>query len=439
MRVPFFRIFYSTTFTVLSIVTAVLLLITPADQIYQSFNRHRIYNIFIIAGAHLLTLIISVLLYASRIYTNRRNLIAIPKQWSPLAKGDVEQQVRKLVADQLEASAVIAYNSHPRDLKTDEQPAEQTSPPDNVQAVHASQAPDPATEIKTEAVPPWGIVNHPGWAPPSSPDLPNLQYEPVVKELANLIEAKAVSLAPPDPLYDPTSIALNPDSEPDANSPPEPPLPDAVAIELLQRPSAMGLREYFIHLTTLNMIQPPHLADSFLPLYDKARFSDTPLTEPEFRSLMGIFAEILRGLQPLDMELVTQLHADNESLSKAVSNTTDDQKDRDSIITTETVNHTPLPSASINNNNTSAFFTPRPDHHHHHGGSPHRSYSAGARSTTSSRHTSSRSLHSRPSQISIASSSNGSVIRLADARTPLDLPYTIILPGSGSESAEEAL
>ncbi|KAL9042295.1 MAG: hypothetical protein Q9214_003824, partial [Letrouitia sp. 1 TL-2023] len=328
MRIPFFRIFYSTTFTVLSIITGVLLLITPADLIYHSFHGS-IYNIFIVAGVYLLTFIVAVLLYASRIYTNRRNLIGIPKRWSPVEKEHVEKRVRVLVAEKLQESARIAYLSYPRDLnkyKEEQKPsavaasaaAEPQAPPDNVQTVRPPQPPTTAREHE-RPIPPWGIVNHPGWAPPDSPDLPNLQYEPVVKELGHLIEAKAVSLAPPDPLYDHTSV---PTTTSDPDHPNGPPLPDALAVEILQRHPAMGMREYLVYLTSLNILHPSDLADKFLPLYEKARFSGEPATEAQFRALMGVFAEILRGLRPLDMEFVAQLHADNVSLSQESSSPT---------------------------------------------------------------------------------------------------------------------
>ncbi|KAL9610646.1 MAG: hypothetical protein Q9167_004655 [Letrouitia subvulpina] len=453
MRIPFFRIFYSTTFTVLSLITGVLLLITPADLIYQSIRGSSIYNIFIVAGVYLLIFAVAVLLYASRIYTNRRNLIGIPKRWSPVEKEHVENRVRVLVAEKLQESARIAYLSYPRDFNKDSEEqkpsavatsaaAKPQAPPDNVQTVRPSQPPTTAREYE-RPIPPWGIVNHPGWAPPDSPDLPNLQYEPVVKELGHLIEAKAVSLAPPDPLYDHNSVPTTTKSDPD--HPYGPPLPDALAVEILQRHPAMGMREYLVHLTSLNLLHPSDLADKFLPLYEKARFSGEPATEAQFRALMGVFAEILRGLRPLDMEFVAQLHADNVSLSEESSFSAAEEKsngdngNKSVASSTRTVNHRPQ--------RPDVFYTPRPSYQYPVSVSSSNSRSTGSGKTVHtapSRHASRASRARSPQFLmkmqsrsslplslksqSSASGSNGSVIRLAEAKTHLDLPYTIVLP-----------
>ncbi|KAL8956431.1 MAG: hypothetical protein Q9193_006054, partial [Seirophora villosa] len=291
MHIPFFRIFYSTTFTVLAVITAVLLLLTPGNLVYEAFRYRRITSIFIVASVYVLTLIVAVLLYASRLYTNRRALVHIPKDWSPLKEGDVENKVRKLVADKLEEVTVIAYKSRPRDLSKDNQqgaPHDRGGPQqDNVQVIRPGAL---ESERPPEKIPPWGIISHPGWSAPSSSDLPNLEFNPVISELANLIEAKAVSLAPPDPLYDPTIDAS------------DPPLPDALVVELLQRPATMGLRGYIAHLDTLGMINRPELLPPFLTLYERARFSGNPLSEKDFRHLMAMFADMLRGLKALDAE-----------------------------------------------------------------------------------------------------------------------------------------
>lgn len=357
-----------------------------------------------------------------------------------------------LVAEKLQESARIAYLSYPRDLNKDKEEqkspavvagaaAEPQAPPDNVQTVRPSQPPTAAREHQGP-IPPWGIVNHPGWAPPDSPDLPNLQYEPVVKELGHLIEAKAVSLAPPDPLYDRNSM---PTTTSDPAHSYGLPLPDALAVEILQRHPTMGMREYLVYLTSLNILHPSDLADKFLPLYEKARFSGEPATEAQFRALMGVFADILRGLRPLDMEFVARLHADNVSLSEKFSFSTageqsnDDDGNESVGSSTGTVNHRPQ--------RPDIFYTPQPSYQYPASVSSSNSRSTGSRKTVHtapSRHASRASRAQSPQFLkkmqshgslplslksqSSASGSNGSVIRLAEAKTRLDLPYTIVLP-----------
>lgn len=209
--------------------------------------------------------------------------------------------MRKLVAEKLEESAVVAYKSRPRDLQKDnhQQGLETQAQPDNVQIIRPNA---PEDGRPPEQIPPWGIISHPGWSSPSSSDLPNLQFDPIVRELANLIEAKAVLLALPDPLYDPT---------PTTAEPPDPPLPDALVVELLQRPATMGLRDYFAHLNTLGMMDDYlGLSTRFLALYEQARFSGNPLDEKDFRHLMAMSADILRGMKVLDDALVAQVRAE---------------------------------------------------------------------------------------------------------------------------------
>ncbi|KAI4171396.1 MAG: hypothetical protein LQ348_006932 [Seirophora lacunosa] len=450
MHIPFFRIFYSTTFTVLAVVTAVLLLLTPGNLIYEGFRYRRITSIFIVASVYVLTLIVAVLLYASRLYTNRRALVHIPKDWSPLKEGDVEKKVRKLVADKLEEVTAIAYKSRPRDLSKDNQqgaPEDRGGPQqDNVQVIRPGAL---ESERPPETIPPWGIISHPGWSAPSSSDLPNLEFNPVIHELANLIEAKAVSLAPPDPLYDPTIDAS------------DPPLPDALVVELLQRPATIGLRGYIAHLDALGMINRPELLPPFLTLYERARFSGNPLSEKDFRHLMAMFAEMLRGLKELDAEVIAQLRADNASLLSADSQQQQQQPQQvfsddnppaggvggrsKRFDSNNTVQHTPHQQPDI-------YHTPRPDRR----SSISSGSEAGSEGTarTAPSHRSSRSPRARQQQrIATPSSSAslrlmrssdssslrsaGSVIRLAEARTPLDLPYAIVTPSSSSQ--EEGL
>lgn len=439
MHIPFFRIFYSTTFTVLSLLLVTLLLITPADQIRQAFKNHKVYNIFIIAGAYLLTLLIAIFLYASRLFNNRSVLASIPRPWSPVENGDVKKRMRRFIAEGLKNSAIIAYRARPRDLSDEQRPEE---------SAHETGDDSPATN----AVPVWGIISHPGWSSPSSPDLPNLHYDTVIHELAHLIEAKAVSLAPEE------SIPFTP-TEAESPAPRDP-----FAVELLQRPAAMGLRDYIWHLTSLGMIHPSNLGDDFLSIYEKARFSNRPLDEVEFRALMHIFAAILRGMTALNPDAIPDELRAEESTSDRPSSypsslINNNNNNRSSLDSSATVEHHPQPHHIPSSSSSSSFNqNPSPSSHHTlspgqtspHTTTPHPNPNPSPANRKSSRRSSITSqidnnLHHhnhnhnhnhppstslRPSRSHTSSSlsarsheSSGSVIHLAEAAGPLDLPY----------------
>lgn len=440
MHIPFFRIFYSTTFTVLSLLLVTLLLITPADQIRQAFKHRKVYNVFIIAGAYLLTLLIAIFLYASRLFNNRSVLASIPRPWSPVENGDVKRRMRRFIAEGLKRSAIIAYQARPRDLSDEQSPEE---------SAHGATDDPPVRN----SAPVWGIISHPGWSSPSSPDLPNLHYEPVIHELAHLIEAKAVSLAPKE------SIPLMP-IEPDS-----PPPRDPFAVELLQRPATMGLRDYIWHLTSLGMIHPSSLGDDFLNIYEKARFSNRPLDETEFRALMHIFAAILRGMTALHPDAIpNELRAGDSTSdrpSSYPSSLTNNTNNRSSLDSNATVEHHPQPQPQPHHIPSSFSFSQNPSPTRHHASSPSLSHTSPHTTTPhpnpnppTNRQSSRRSsitsqidnnLHHHPSsstslrppqshRSSISSSirsheSSGSVIRLADAAGPLDLPYILFDDG----------
>jgi hypothetical protein len=317
-----FRIYYSTLFTSFSIVLLALLLITPADAINQALSNNQLYNVFVIAGGYLLTLLLALIIYASRLYTNRTVIAGIPKTWIPVEKGDVRNSVRKMIVESLSRNAVIAWNARPRVLDHATRPAQDAQ----AQVVNVNSFQMTGTAIKhhkllrrirvaTEkgeegiTMPPhhlvWGEIAHDGWSSPSSPDLPNLQYVTVILELPHLIEAKAVSLAPPD-----------------AASTTTPPMPDLRAVELLQRPAAMSLRDYISHLISLDILSPAIPVTNFLSAYETARFSSQPRTEKEFRELMRLFADILRGMTPLNPAILDSLDAVESDIDADASSTT---------------------------------------------------------------------------------------------------------------------
>jgi hypothetical protein len=332
MRIPLFRIWYSTTYTTLLLLLLLILAITPADTIYQSIRSHEIQKLFVIGGVYLLTFLIVLLIYSTRIYTNRTVLSAIPKPYLPIEEGEVAKGVRRMIVKELRRSAVVAWDSRPRDLRREEgdEDAEGVSRPNTAGSKKDNEKEKEKGHKKKKSEhhgfettilhvsaknPPWGHVSHPGWASPSSSDLPNLQYWSVICELPNLIEAKAVSLAPPDPAVEEVGLRY-PDNAP--------PLPDAQIVTLLQRPRTMGLRDYLARLAQFGLLNPPSLGSTFLAQYEYARFSTASLTESEFRAIMAIFADILNGMTHLDPKIIGEARAqsiasDNRSLAPTES------------------------------------------------------------------------------------------------------------------------
>lgn len=292
------RILNLSAYTFCSIILTCLILLTPADAIYQCYKTRRLINIFFIAGAYIITFLLAVFIYATRIYTNRRALTGIPKAWIPVEKEDVGSSVRRLVMDGLSRSAMIAYQARPRDLSDSSS---------NETNAHTYQS----LLIDRTRPPPWGTIEHPGWSSPASIDLPSdVPYRTVIQELPHLIEAKAVSLAPPDPVFT-ASTAAGYDAA----------IPDTRVVEVLQRAAHMGVREYILHLTSLDVVRPPEIGTEFVALYERARFSAHELFETEFRDLMRVFAEVLRGMV-LDASVVDDIHARSITTSTSGTSTT---------------------------------------------------------------------------------------------------------------------
>ena len=314
-----FRIFYSTTYTVLFIFLLVLLVITPGDLVRQSIDNSSIQNIIVLASVYLFTAVICLFVYASRLYTNRSVLAAIPKSYVPVEPGEVSKKVRRLIVKNLKQSALIAWDSRPRDVRSelssqevagDSCPSTAERPASVFRNRHVAQF-SHIIPVATSAAA-WGPIEHPGWSSPSSDDIPNLHFSTVVRELPHLIEAKAVTLAPPDPRYE----AASP-HDASAGNP-----PDARVVVLLQRPATMGLRAYLVHLSSMGLINPPMLAADFIAQYEYARFSTSELMETEFRKLMSTFAAILSAMQELDPTIVAELQqqsvtGDDASLSES--------------------------------------------------------------------------------------------------------------------------
>ena len=389
------RVLNLTAFTFLSIILFCLILLTPADAIYQCYITKRLINIFFIAGAYIVTFILAVLIYATRIYTNRSVLTGIPKAWIPVGKEDVGTSVRRLVMDGFARSSIIAYQARPRDIAVTD--GDRFS---NYQPL-----------VVDRERPPWGRIDHPGWSSPASLDLPDLPYRTVVQELPHLIEAKAVSLAPPDPFFTATGGAGD-----------QQPIPDTRVVEVLQRPASMGVREYLQHLASLEIIQPAEVGAEFAMHYERARFSAHELYEGEFRELMRVFAEVLKGMKAPGKQMLDEIRDDGGGVGGGEGSSS---QDTESVIgpsdeegETDTVDY----HGDMSGSEGASSFRGRS---HPSVSSPEHEDGRSRRLLATPRTPSMRSL--RRVQSNVSGSSGGSVIRLADNNTQeaSGLPYVL--------------
>ena len=293
-----FRIFYSTSFTAVFLLLLIFTAVTPADTIYESYKRNRLIDIFLIAGVYVVTALFAALIYASRIYTNRSVLKDIPKTFMPIEKEDLPgRRVHRLIEECLERSAVIAYQARPRSNRIEHD------------TINAGMRMLTLTKTKSctdqTIEPSWGKIAHPGWSSPASKELPGLEYATVVDELVDLVEAKAVSLAPVDELAE---------SGPDGM-----PLPDPRVIEGIARSGNGGMRAYLRYLIDVGVVPDNSLTVAFLAAYERARFSSEPLSDEDFQALMRMFAELLRSMTPVDVELLDLKDEESEYTSHPAS------------------------------------------------------------------------------------------------------------------------
>ncbi|OBT51860.1 hypothetical protein VE04_08578 [Pseudogymnoascus sp. 24MN13] len=285
-------IFYTTLYALLALILLVLLIIPPADAIRQALTNRQLYNVFVITSVYFVTALFALLFYASRLYTTRTILASIPKPYLPLTPADLPPKVHSLIRDALRRSALVAWNARPHTPATNTAavdiglacplPSATIEPTSRGLAQHThrvlrrrrrrrreAEAADAA--LMPTADPVWGPIAHAGWSPPTSPDLPNLHYAPVIAELPHLIEAKAVALSGAT----------------------------AGSLALLPRRASAGLREYMVVLLELKVLDAGVPWREFVGGYEEARFSGRAVGEEEFRGLMGLFAEVLRGVRPL--------------------------------------------------------------------------------------------------------------------------------------------
>ncbi|KAI4719859.1 hypothetical protein E4T48_03904 [Aureobasidium sp. EXF-10727] len=298
-RIPFFRIFYSSTYTTLFLVILILLAITPATLIYTALRANAYQYVFEVGGVYVLVVILTLFIYSSRLYTNRSVLAAVGKSWIPVQPGEVSKNVRKEVVKAANRSARIAFETKPRNL--------QPELSRNKKQLHDSDDGEPTTVGNIVAVdpqyPPWGRVSHAGWSSPSQLDAnlaPHIQFRTVVMELPNLIEARAVSLAPPLTIQDATAT------------------PDPRVVNVLSRKPTADMRSYLAQLSILGLISPDAGQD-FVHRYEHARFSPIPINEDEFENLMSTFATLLANMNQLPSRLIDMAHSGSDISSETSS------------------------------------------------------------------------------------------------------------------------
>ncbi|KAH7347711.1 sucrase/ferredoxin domain-containing protein [Plectosphaerella cucumerina] len=448
-----FRFIYNSSYFILCAVTTALLCVTPGDIIWQSLRRKQYNNIWLLASFVIGTMLIVSFVYALRIYNNKTILASIPKAWVPVEKGDVPKRVFRMISAGLDRSAAIAYEARPRHVADLDVP-NATADPDRDSVVslagnenHRGEKDERAAAegfqlLKVRTLsdvermlgtplprhrPVWGEVEHGGWAPPDSADIPNLQYGAVVAELPHLIEGKALTLAPPAEADDGDAPTVN-----------------VEVAEMLQRPPHLGLRQYLTRLAELGVLPMDATTNEFLAVYEQARFSVRPIGLDRFRDLMHLFAALLRSMGPMDPAALDPLEEadveDDEDRGTAYDSDIDSRgPDSSSIHTSPRGSLSRSVTRSTTGSRRRVLF----------GG---RSASAGtwqnayrtapstmnARSTGTASETSSVVDHTRPRQLfhsysnasmrSKASSGSGaSVIRLAGRADMTDLPYVLSL------------
>jgi hypothetical protein len=428
----------------LCLILTALLLVVPGDFIQQALSTtHQYTNLVIIAIVYVLTILIVLPVYAFRLYVTRTVLASIPKPWVPIEKGDVNKEVHTMIVASLGRSAAIAWEARPKVIAPTETPlagaagVAQDENADDAQAREGRRSMQllrlkPPPSVKDEMGialpaqrPVWGEVEHYGWGSPASPDLPNLQYATVLSELPNLIEAKAVAQAPPDP----DSVSNTP-------------VLDAEAVMLLQRAPNMTMRSYVAHLAELNVLPSSQELVHFLDMYERLRFSGRPMSNATFRGLMRLFAELLRAIKPLDPSVLYGSR-DRGSSYFGFDGHIDDDAPQNSNPTTPAQSirslssfdpssirsHRGVPRLAARNSSaaTRHQYRTAPTTPKSKAGGTFTSRSPSQSSANSFAQTRRPYAASQASSASLRSSSQGSVIRLATTEDAGDLPYVLRL------------
>ncbi|RKU46967.1 hypothetical protein DL546_006631 [Coniochaeta pulveracea] len=425
-----FHAAYVTLYVLVYIVLIALVISVPADIIRQSIRENVTFNILVVAVCCVATVLTVAFIYATRLYISRSVIASIPKPWIPIEKGDMKKHVRKMIVAGLSRSAAIAYAARPRvappvfpapleDAEGEEvRPGLAEKEKKYIGPFRLKKAVSAEDEMGI-SLPPlkavWGDIEHPGWSSPTSPDLPDLQYEPVIAELPNLIEAKAITLAPPD-----------------GGTQADPPMLDPEAVELLQRTEEMGLREYLTHLIELRVLEASPTTGDFITQYEYARFSTRPLSNHRFRELMHLFAEILRNMQPLDPAVLTLPPYDNSNPPE--SDLDNDAPQHSHSSTPSIRSHMSIrtnvsPSASSRTASIQTRLKPPPTLQRDLSTNTWQQYRTAPTTPQKTKLTETGSIVSSRSVVSGSRSGSeaGSVIRLSNRDDDTDLPYVLSL------------
>jgi len=197
----------------------------------------------------------------------------IPKRFVPIKKGDVSGRVRRRIAEGLSKGAVLAWQSKPRARGPGGGSAVVVD--GATQTGEGGQQQQQQESLKPHFI--WGEINHPGWSPPDSHDLPNVEFAAIMAELPYIIEEKAVYIASRQPPLSP---------------------------ELASRKPCMSLARYISYLTTLGYVDP-RVGEVFVKEYEKCRFwlaEVEGVGEGQFRQLLKVFAGLLRVMDGAAVE-----------------------------------------------------------------------------------------------------------------------------------------
>ncbi|RAL59895.1 hypothetical protein DID88_000522 [Monilinia fructigena] len=405
------KLAYDSSFYILYIVITGLLLVTPVETFLQARENHQLYNIFVIASCYGATAFFGFILLMTRIWTERQIIKAIPKTWIPVEKGDVNKKVRKMIVASLERSAAIAWDSRPRNdqyatmtVSKQNKSGAATITPGNRRSQQAND--EKRSHEAMIIIPPKRTrlgSNFPQWM--------------VLSDLSDLCGSAKSTIyhSPPDPL-----------------STSQPPMPDLRAVDILQRPAAMCLRDYISHLSGFGIIGNPAIATSFLSAYEYARFSSNAISEAEFRDLMKQFAELLRNMEPLSPAILMSLAIDDQESdidgATPSSSTPITPQSRSLASSLRSIS---IRSGSEGTSGTAAFLGHGTDHI-----IPNRSHIGTAPVTPRNKgpgfpgsRNQSRSLYtSSSSSSSMRSTSQTSVIKLSRVQTGGSLPYELDIP-----------
>jgi hypothetical protein len=288
-----FKVFYSSSFTVVFLLLIAFVGVAPADKLYESYRRRRVIDIIIIAAAWVLTGLIAAFLYGTRLYTNRSILRDIPKTFLPIERDDLPgRYVHRMVQENYICSAVVAYQARPRSrrIEVEVEGAGERMLTITKRVKHHHHHHSLTGDERALLDPSWGPIEHEGWQSPASSEIPNLEYARVADELIDLVEAKAVSMAPHDPFLTLENSDL--------------PAPDQQWIDSLARYDNTSMRHYLAQLADLGVFPDSNLIDDFLRIYEYERYSGRPLQDAEFQRMMRLFAELLRSMQAPVADLV---------------------------------------------------------------------------------------------------------------------------------------